>query len=385
MRSILTQVNPAKVQRTDLPIDQTNAAEIEKQAVAWNGIHTPIEIWIPDAEQREAAMECPELLNDADTILIMDGFHRTNVAVNLGYQSIQALLYDCTEDEFWDKRISQAKKHHAVEDARLHAWIVSSWRQTEFSHETGQSFANTIKAIENFLAGGKNAHPPKGVKELLAWFNHKAELWGRDAIDICKVILNKEGIYDQRDPIVRTVSIEQDLDADQTKKLTDSIRAKKPNRMGSGASRKDLSRYASEVVLQGKETPFNEWIENRPTVSKPPVETEAIRKRNRVADGAEKIRSLSSLDQRLDELSLVDFAEVLFEYPHLTEKLDRFFARVKKVSDKANMDLSIGLDDSELVALRSRILSLERQLREKTTPPVIVPESVLATSSSQLR
>lgn len=383
MRSILVQVNPARIKRDDLPIDSTNAAEIKQQAIAWNGIHTPIEIWIPDAAQRAAAMECQELLDAADSILIMDGFHRTNVAVSLNYSSIQALLYDCTEDEFWDKRISQAKKHHSVEDDRLHAWIVSSWRQTEFPHETGQSFADTIKAIENFLAGSKNAHAPKGGKALLAWFNHKAELWGRPAVDICRVILNKEGIYDQRDPIVRTVSIEQDLTADQTKSLTKAMQAKKPNRLGSGASRKDLSQYASEVVLQGKETPFSDWIESRPTASKPPVETEASRKRKRIAEGAEKIRALSSLEQRFDELALVDFAEVLSEFPHLSKKLDSFFAKVRTISDKANVDLAIGLEESELVALRTRILSLERQLKEKVTPPVIVPESVMAISSSQ--
>lgn len=379
MHSILVQVNPKSVKHDDLPIDPTNAAEIKKQAVAWGGIHTPIEIWIPDPDQRIAIMECPELLSSAHTILVMDGFHRTSVAEALGYDSIPALLYDCTEDEFWDKRISQARKHHSVEDDRLHAWIVASWRQTQFPHETGQSFVNTIKSIENYLAGTKHAHPPKGGKALLEWFRRKAELWGREASEICKVILEKEHIYDPRLPVVRSISLEQGLTADQTKRLTDA--GQKKSRLTRKIPKENLREYAVEVVLPGKDIPYREWRDSIQKPYQPPVETEEMRRKKRIADGVEKIRALATIEHRIDELATIDFFEVLNEFPHLAEKLNRFLGKVKTVSEKANIDLAVGIEESELIALRQRVVSLERQLKERPVTPVIVPESVIAQSS----
>jgi hypothetical protein len=53
MRSILIDVNPRQVM-VDLPLDDNNTKEIERQAVAWRGIHTPIEVWIKDAKKRAA-------------------------------------------------------------------------------------------------------------------------------------------------------------------------------------------------------------------------------------------------------------------------------------------------------------------------------------------
>lgn len=391
MRSILVQVNPKQVKFDELPIDPSNAAEIQRQAVAWGGIHTPIEIWIPDPDLRQACFDDPSLLPEVGTVLVMDGFHRTNIAIALGYQTISALLYDCAEDEFWDKRISQARKHHVVENDRLHRWMLSSWRQTEFPHDAGQNFDETIKRIFDTLSGVKHAHAPKSGKAIVDWFNRKAELWGRPAIEICKVILEKERVIDPRKPEVVIIAGEIGLNASQTRQLTEVAVKSGSRRFGSGVPKQQLKRYAQEVITQNLDTPFDDWRErerqreeaNRQR-EKQFAETEAgivAKKRRRLDNATEAVNALGMVEHRIGEILQYDLAELMVDRPYITTRLQRFLDKANQLAAKANLAAVANIQGADTLALHQRVVELEKQLQQQARP-IIVPESVMAHSSA---
>jgi hypothetical protein len=63
---------------------------------------------------------------------VIDGFHRSVAAQRLGWNEIPCYVVDCNEDAFWDARIQSARQHHKIENERLTAWIVESWKSSEF-------------------------------------------------------------------------------------------------------------------------------------------------------------------------------------------------------------------------------------------------------------
>lgn len=62
---------------------------------------------------------------------IIDGFHRTAAACGLGWDTIDVVVVDCSEEQFWDSRIQSAKQHHKVSEARFSDWVIESWNNSE--------------------------------------------------------------------------------------------------------------------------------------------------------------------------------------------------------------------------------------------------------------
>lgn len=97
----------------DMPVDEGNV-KLKMESLQSSGMVQPVTVWLQD-------------------LRIIDGFHRTEAAKRLGWSAIPCNVIDCTEEAFWDARIQSAKQHHAVEEARLSAWIAEAWKTTEWA------------------------------------------------------------------------------------------------------------------------------------------------------------------------------------------------------------------------------------------------------------
>ncbi len=95
----------------DLPVDDAHVQELMNSLQKNRRMVEPVTVWLQGMR-------------------IINGFHRTEAAKRLGWESMPCLIQDLTEDEFWDARIIAAKPHKEVESARLAAWMLESWRNT---------------------------------------------------------------------------------------------------------------------------------------------------------------------------------------------------------------------------------------------------------------
>lgn len=95
----------------DLPVDDAHVQELMNSLQKNGRMVEPVTVWLQGMR-------------------IINGFHRTEAAKRLGWESMPCLIQDLTEDEFWDARIIAAKPHKAVEPARMAAWMLESWRNS---------------------------------------------------------------------------------------------------------------------------------------------------------------------------------------------------------------------------------------------------------------
>lgn len=109
--SDIMMVNPAEI-AIDMPVDEQNIAQ-KMESMKERGIIQPVTLWLQGMR-------------------VIDGFHRTVVAQRLGWAEIPCFVVDCSEDAFWDARIQSARQHHKIENERLNAWILESWKTTEW-------------------------------------------------------------------------------------------------------------------------------------------------------------------------------------------------------------------------------------------------------------
>ena len=109
--SDIMMVNPAEIV-IDMPVDEVNINQ-KMDSMRERGIIQPVTLWLQGMR-------------------VIDGFHRTVAAQRLGWQEIPCYVVDCSEDAFWDARIQSARQHHKIENERLNAWILESWKTTEW-------------------------------------------------------------------------------------------------------------------------------------------------------------------------------------------------------------------------------------------------------------
>lgn len=394
MRSVLLQIDPKLIKRDDLPIDPANAKEIERQAKAWGGIHTPIEVWIRDQETRHLIFETQAVNNLTVEFLIMDGFHRTNVAVALGMPLIPALLYDCTETEFWDKRIAQAKKHHVVEDARLHAWMVESW-QREFAEKQTEQFAAAMYTVYQALSGAKKIKSPVGdVKAINSWVQRKSSMWGRKPSDVARVVLEKERVVSARFPEALSIAGDVGLTVEQTSKLTERF-PRGSQAFGRGLSQAEMGQYAKEVIANNDNISPEDWKERKRQQEALAKQRQAAyyetpagieeKRRRRIENGVETINGLRVVEHRISDLLAIDLDELLLARPDVLEKLKRFFGKVNELSEKLQLGQAFHLPNTEAVEMRLTIQRLESELRAaKSATSIMVPSDVMAISSTEI-
>jgi len=406
MKSRLETINPKDIY-LDMTTDPKNVEEIKRQIVAWKGIHTPIEIWWDMRTER---------------LMIADGFHRTKAALELGLENIEALVLDCTEEEFWDKRISQAKKHTSIADDRLYEWIISSWKLSSFYKSEGiKDFIEEIYNVHHGLSGSV-AHSSKAEYQMiLQWLIEKANLWGHPVQKVAEKILRHEKIYDPRKPQVKEVAKELNLTAGEAAKLTEVLPESK---FGKGLSKQETKNYAREEI-KGKiiiypprpelEIPSdkNEAVpvlnpipipiptptpvkpvpvwkkektleEGAQRLTKPPsTEEDKLKRRVELAKTlVEGLRSTSS--SRIRELMGMNLDEIIKTSPEVGDKLIRFINDVAALSDKITGSNKL----KPIVNPSHRTKSSRNEDSRKTTvvsnPPIRVDPTMLAMDSSQI-
>lgn len=377
MKSSQIMVDP-KILSMDMPVDEKNVKDIERQIKAWGGIHTRVEVWMnPDTEE----------------VMISDGFHRTQAAVNLGMKEIPALLLDCTVEEFWDKRISQAKKHAAVSDDRLHQWILSAWNNGEFAGSVrDDSFASAIYTIHQGLRGSKKFSVVPEFNPLLDWFQKKAALWGMEAVKVASIILEKEKVFRPDFSIAKAVAVEEDLTVKQAKKLTEAF--PKAKSFTGTASQKNTREYAKQVIAKGLDLTPEQFLKSkseeeerkrksRAAFEATPAGMEDKRKR-RVENAITSINALRTLEHHIESLLTVDFNEVFLSAPEKHAKLKSFIGKVARLSTMISEVQAVSpLSDSERLSLNSKIARLDHELYITKNQPIVSP-SHMALSSSEI-
>ena len=109
--SNIMMVNPNEIV-IDMPVDEQNVTQ-KMESMKERGIIQPVTLWLQGMR-------------------VIDGFHRTVAAQRLGWDEIPCYVVDCSEDAFWDARIQSARQHHRIENERLNAWMMESWKTTEW-------------------------------------------------------------------------------------------------------------------------------------------------------------------------------------------------------------------------------------------------------------
>jgi hypothetical protein len=393
MRSVLIQIDPKLIKRDDLPVDPANIKEIERQAKAWGGIHTPIEVWINDEDTRRLVFDM-QAADLSVEFLIMDGFHRTNVAVAMGMPSVSALLYDCTEIEFWDKRIAQAKKHHVVEDDRLHAWMVESWKR-EFGNQKSEGFTEAIYTVYQAMTGAKKVKAPTDdVKTIQSWIEYKATMWGRKTSDVARVVLEKEKVVSPRFPEALSIAGDVGLDVKQTARLTKAF-PKGAQAFGRGLNQTEMKQYTSDVVAKGEDTPPAVWKEQKRQQAETAKQRQSAyyetpagveeKRRRRIENGVAAINGLRVVEHRIADLLAVDLDELLLARPDVLEKIKRFFGKVDELSEKLRFGQSFQLPPADAIEMRAAIQRLqgESRMNQRDSFAPVNPH-VLAISSHEI-
>lgn len=358
-----THVNPATLDLEDQPLDKENVKLIKGQIMAWGCITNPVEVWINGNR-------------------IIDGLHRTKAALELGLPTIPIALYDCTEEQFWDKRIAQAKKHHVVEDDRLKVWMLESWRTSEFaSNERNQEFIDTILLVHRSLTGGKQKADPK----LTDWFKEKSLKWGKRPLDVVTMILEKEQIALPGAPELMKIGEELDLSVKQQKSLNAQVKGKINKPFGQGMSKKESRQFASDVIKNNLDTPVDVWRkqqkekeererQRQKARSETPSGLEDARRR-RIENGVAAVDALRSLHYRLGDLLRIDVSELLLERPDLLKPIMEFLKRSEELGEIVRTKVDIDAVNS---ALR---MKEESRKQKVTTRPFVNIDSLAIPSS----
>lgn len=163
-------VNPQDID-IDMPCSAANVKQ-KKASIQQVGIVQPIVLWLQG-------------------LRVIDGFHRTKAAQELGLTEVPAIVVDCNEEAFWDARIQSAKQHADISTDRMIEWIFQSWKASTYAtgddREAFYRFVWDEKLNELFMKS-----------EAKAWFVEKERQWGVD--DAAEKILQKAGAISRMRP-----------------------------------------------------------------------------------------------------------------------------------------------------------------------------------------
>ena len=213
--SDIMMVHPGQIV-IDMPVDEQNVMQ-KMESMRERGIIQPVTLWLQGMR-------------------VIDGFHRSVAAQRLGWSEIPCYVVDCNEDAFWDARIQSARQHHRIERERLTAWILESWKTTEwyaptqidphlfqlYTSSDGEALSLTLSIIETLWTiyrkdgkprewfeeverkvGKRNPRievhkvrrqddnsPHKVNAKLVEWIESKAQRWGIKGDEIVQRIFS---------------------------------------------------------------------------------------------------------------------------------------------------------------------------------------------------
>lgn len=199
--SNIMMVNPNEIV-IDMPVDEQNVVQ-KMESMKERGIIQPVTLWLQGMR-------------------VIDGFHRSVAAQRLGWDEIPCYVVDCNEDAFWDARIQSARQHHRIENERLKAWMIESWKTTEWYkpdsvsddllekyHKSPEFLSlaeNLWRVFRKDLVNKNVEFKDRGVlvkkytwkdsteQALADWVTQKSQRWGIDLDSLVEIILLSVGV-----------------------------------------------------------------------------------------------------------------------------------------------------------------------------------------------
>lgn len=246
----ILQIDPKELD-VEFTLDPSKFISLTREVEEVKQVRNPILVWYDPVVQR---------------LRIIDGFHRTFVAQNLGLPIVSYILFEGTEQEFWNARIRESLPHTAIEADRINDWILSAWKsefpevdRVELEKISAHVMRNGVSFSRKPLA--------KSESLLLEWFRLKAEAWHKTAYELADIVLRKTAGLNHPD-MPQIVQKTPDLASAKTVvKLMPNSGVK----VGATpkATSKDLADFTSDVVDKGVETPFKLWLAGREEEKKP--------------------------------------------------------------------------------------------------------------------
>lgn len=342
-------VNPRDIV-IDMPVSQANV-QAKVESIRQVGVIQPVTLWLQD-------------------LRVIDGFHRTAAARELGLPTIPAIVVDCSEEAFWDARIQSAKQHHDIANDRLAEWIYQSWRHSEFAES--KEVEDFFRFIwNNRLEDWRALDTPAAE-----WFAAKVKYWGTmDWRDVARHILRISGVLldlpgnSIRD-IVPDLSLEQARVASHAFAPTLS-----PHRR---PSEDEVAGYLSEVGAPDPVT-ASDWLERRRKEERKAREAEMMKQSRlrweqqqafeRTEAGKAAVRKKQLDGMESDAIRLQDVLDVHWSIPipeamtesvGVREEIERVVLGMRTFLAQVGDEITDTALLSEVVGLRAENKELKR-------------------------
>lgn len=235
----------------DMPLDEANVARMAKIMDA-DGQTIPIIIWLKDFR-------------------VIDGFHRVAAAKRLGWQEIFCNVEDCSEEDFWDRRVVFSRPHHTLTDERLAIWISECWNATDWCQEgiipeVKEAVWDIHKRIIHPAIDGHSlpligSLPPLQA-EIYEWMRSKVERWNVSVYKLYEVLFQEDSPK-QTSVELDFIAAKNGLTAKGRLFLGEQMQGKKLiDDRGSGrvlVNKKDVDKYATHLASMDEMSPFSEY------------------------------------------------------------------------------------------------------------------------------
>lgn len=170
-------VNPQDI-AIDMPCSRPRVDEL-KASIQQVGIVQPIALWLQGMR-------------------VIDGFHRSLAAQELGLPEVPAIVVDCDAEAFWDARIQSAKQHTDISDERLAEWVYQCWLATDTAAQEGYSMYDFMRFV---YEQGQRFTYSTGPVAMQEWFDEKATRWGlKDWHGLAGRIMKLAGLKERQKP-----------------------------------------------------------------------------------------------------------------------------------------------------------------------------------------
>lgn len=157
-------------------VDDQHAENIGASMAEERGQTTPILVRVRIDEEDEIKYD------------IIDGFHRRDGARRQNQPTIKAtVLYDCSDDEMYNRRILAASSVQSVQFPRIAEWMRRSFETTEWSKKgltVAQVFGLAISDRKTTYSGLS----PEELQRLKEWARGKCKDWDRGIATIYQIL-----------------------------------------------------------------------------------------------------------------------------------------------------------------------------------------------------
>lgn len=301
-----------------------------------------------------------KLEDDVVVYDIIDGFHRSQGAIDEGKDDIESMVhYGLSDEDLVDLRVHAIGSIKSVQFARVATWVQASYRTTDFSEwesPKGEAFSS-VHAFElaayNKLALKKRFDlDDEQHADVIEWVNEKCKRWEKKPIEIARVL--------------KTV---QTADPELIKK----VREPKPG---------TPSEERNKILTPGKLQAVSFLMPGEPFYSAQHGILQAVIARNLTAKQAERLTiELVRPVGRNRSLTVGDIYELAMAVPdekledqgllrtrHLRTGTDNVVWKRTEPKVETPTD-SPKSDDSELVTAQATIADLRTQLAERDDQP----------------